>query len=125
MGKKTRAAAAPITPDDVTGAPVPPPADPASTGQPAAAAEPEAEPAAAAEPVSFLDDFVADVPHEAHGGEYSFNGRDRWHGQPTGLDDGWHVAGEDWFLRVEDGLPAEALRRDHPRFAAMPEFDLA
>lgn len=66
-----------------------------------------------------LSDFAADVPHEAASGEYSFNCRDRWFGQPTDLGDGWHPAGDDWMIRVEGGLPQEALREDHPRALAV------
>jgi len=61
-----------------------------------------------------LSEFAADVPHEAAGGEYSFNVRDRWFGQPTDLADGWHQAGEDWHIRIEGGLPVDALHKDHP-----------
>ena len=69
-----------------------------------------------------LEEFASDVPHEATAGEYAFCIRDRWHGQPTDLADGWHPAGSDWYIRVEGGLPQEALRSEHPRSAALDEF---
>lgn len=62
----------------------------------------------------FLAEFAADLPHEAAQGEYSFNQRDRWFGQPTDLADGWHMAGAEWMVRIEAGVPIEALRADHP-----------
>lgn len=76
-----------------------------------AAAKPAAQPPAEH---PFLAEFAADLPHEAAQGEYSFNQRDRWFGQPTDLADGWHKAGAEWYVRIEAGLPIEALRADHP-----------
>ena len=123
MGKKKQTAAAP-------------PIDPAEAERQAAekeaadraeaerqAAEKEAADRAEAERLAakqkaaehpFLAEFAADLPHEAAQGEYSFNQRDRWFGQPTDLADGWHQAGEEWHVRIEAGLPIEALRADHP-----------
>ena len=88
----------------------------------AAAEHAEAERVAAEQKAAehpFLAEFAADLPHEAAQGEYSFTCRDRWFGQPTDLADGWHQAGEEWHVRIEAGLPVEALRSDHPTAQTM------
>lgn len=89
----------------------------ASAANAPAAPNPAAAPPPAEHP--FLSEFAADLPHEAAQGEYSFTCRDRWFGQPTDLADGWHKAGEAWHVRIEAGLPVEALRADHPTAQTM------